>query len=117
MTNAELIRAIRNEIERLKTENKSIKCVSNGAYCTGYDDAFKDFLRFLYTLESEHLADARKTSPNDLEEARMMKKAVEAEGKVVMDINNELAVTAKNVNLDKFKFGDKVRVIVLKKED
>lgn len=48
---------------------------------------------------------------------QIMKEAVEAEGKVVRDINNELAVTAKNVNLDKFKFGDRVRVIVLPKED
>lgn len=45
----------------------------------------------------------------------MMEEAVE--GEVVKDINNKLAVTAKNVNLDKFKFGDKVRVIVLPKED
>ncbi len=45
---------------------------------------------------------------------QMLKEAVE--GEVVKDINNKLAVTAKNVNLDGFKFGDKVRVIVLPKE-
>lgn len=41
----------------------------------------------------------------------MLKEAVE--GEVVKDISNKLAVTAK-INLDGFKFGDKVRVIVLK---
>ena len=45
---------------------------------------------------------------------QMMKEAVE--GEVVKDISNKLAVTAK-INLDGFKFGDKVRVIVLKKEN
>lgn len=45
---------------------------------------------------------------------QMMKEAVE--GEVVKDISNKLAVTAK-INLDGFKFGDKVRVIVCKKED
>ena len=45
---------------------------------------------------------------------QMMEEA--GEGEVVKDINNKLAVTAKNVNLDKFKFGDKVLVIVCKKE-
>ena len=45
---------------------------------------------------------------------KMMKEAVE--GEVVKDISNKLAVTAK-INLDGFKFGDKVRVIVLPKED
>ena len=39
---------------------------------------------------------------------------VAVEGEVVKDINNKLAVTAKNVNLDKFKFGDKVRIIIVK---
>lgn len=42
----------------------------------------------------------------------MMDDAVE--GEVVKDINNKLAVTAKNVNLDKFNFGDKVRIIIVK---
>lgn len=45
---------------------------------------------------------------------QMLKEA--AEGEVVKDISNKLAVTAK-INLDGFKFGDKVRVIVLPKED
>ena len=42
----------------------------------------------------------------------MMDDAVE--GEVVKDINNKLAVTAKNANLDKFNFGDKVRIIIVK---
>ncbi len=42
---------------------------------------------------------------------QMMKEAVE--GEVVKDISNKLAVTAK-INLDGFKFGDKVRVIIVK---
>ena len=46
--------------------------------------------------------------------AGMKKDAVE--GEVVKDINNKLAVTAK-INLDGFKFGEKVRVIVLPKEE
>ena len=48
-------------------------------------------------------------------EKQMLKEAVE--GEVVKDINNKLVVTAKNVNLDKFKFGDKVRIIIVKEEN
>ena len=44
---------------------------------------------------------------------QMLKEAVE--GEVVKDINNKLAVTAKNVNLDVFKFGEKVKIIIVKK--
>ena len=53
MTNAELIAKIKAEIERLKDENKKIKCPANERYCSGYDDAFYDLLSFLSTLESE----------------------------------------------------------------
>lgn len=45
---------------------------------------------------------------------QMMKEAVE--GEVVKDINNKLAVTAKNVNLDKFKFGERVKIIIVKED-
>ena len=45
---------------------------------------------------------------------QMMKDA--AEGEVVKDISNKLAVTAK-INLDGFKFGDKVRVIIVKEDE
>ena len=41
---------------------------------------------------------------------------VAVEGEVVKDINSKLAVTAKNVNLDGFKFGDKVRIIIVKED-
>lgn len=44
-------------------------------------------------------------------ERLMMEDAVE--GEVVKDISNKLAVTAKNINLDGLKFGDKVRIIIL----
>ena len=44
----------------------------------------------------------------------MIEEAVE--GEVVKDISNKLAVTAK-INLDGFKFGDKVRVIVIPNTD
>lgn len=47
------------------------------------------------------------------ERERMMKEAVE--GEIVKDISGKLGVTAK-VNLDGFKFGEKVNVIIIKKE-
>ena len=46
---------------------------------------------------------------------QMLKDAVE--GEVVKDISNKLAVTAKGINLDGFKFGQKVRIVVLKEEE
>lgn len=49
------------------------------------------------------------------QKAKMLEVAVE--GEVVKDITNKLAVTAKNVNLDKFKFGDKVKIIVIKEDE
>lgn len=45
----------------------------------------------------------------------MMEDAVE--GEVVKDISNKLAATAKNINLDGLKFGDKVRIIILPEEE
>ena len=45
---------------------------------------------------------------------QMMKDAVE--GEIVKDITNKLAVTAKNINLDGFKFGDKVKIIIVKED-
>ena len=45
------------------------------------------------------------------ERERLMKEAVE--GEIVKDISGKLGVTAK-VNLDGFKFGEKVRVIIIK---
>lgn len=46
------------------------------------------------------------------QKAKMMKDAVE--GEIVKDITNKLAVTAKNINLKGFKFGDKVKIIIVK---
>lgn len=50
----------------------------------------------------------------DAHKEQMMEEAVE--GEVVKDINNKLAVTAKNINIDGLKFGEKVKVIVIKEE-
>ena len=64
-------------------------------------------------LESEENKDRDIVFWRGIQYARemMMKEAVE--GEVVKDISNKLAVTAK-INLDGFKFGEKVRVIILK---
>ena len=65
--------------------------------------------------EIESIEYIRKDMLLEWQKAKMMKAAVE--GEVVKDISNKLAVTAKNINLDGFKFGDKVSIIVLPKED
>lgn len=62
MTNAEIIQAIRNEIERLKSIG-GIVPLDNREQKTGYESALIDVETFLSTLESE------KPVPNDLEEA------------------------------------------------
>lgn len=46
-------------------------------------------------------------------EKQMLENAVD--GEIVKDINNKLGVTAKCINLDGFKFGDKVIVQIRKK--
>lgn len=48
------------------------------------------------------------------QKAKMMEGAVE--GEVVKDISNKLAATAKNINLDGLKFGDKVKIIIVKED-
>lgn len=60
MTNAEIIQAIRNEIERLKSIE--YPC-DNSQQATGFFNALDRMTDFLSTLESE------KPVPNDLEEA------------------------------------------------
>ena len=62
--------------------------------------------------ETEVEMDIYQRGVRDMRE-QMMKNAVE--GEVVKDISNKLAVTAK-INLDGFKFGDKVKVIVIKED-
>lgn len=47
------IEKIRQEIERLKEENRNIRCQHNEKYCTGYDDAFNDLLSFIDSLPEE----------------------------------------------------------------
>lgn len=69
MTNAELIAKLRAEIDKLYGEYKDKLHQSGDQYHLGLIDGLDMAERVLDTLESEHLADARKTSPNDLEEA------------------------------------------------
>ena len=65
-------------------------------------------------LESEENKDRDIVFWRGIQYAREMMINEAVDGEVVKDINNKLAVTAKNVNLDKFKFGDKVRIIIVK---
>ena len=145
MTSAELIAKIKAEVEQRINEEEATYPINRGGYWLDEErDAFaiateyKRFLSFLSTIESEKPIDGLEDEAvsycfdNGLNlsprvatdfarhfaqwgKDQMMEEAVE--GEVVKDINNKLAVTAKNVNLDKFKFGDKVRVIICKKED
>lgn len=49
------IEKIIQEIERLKVENRNIRCQHNKNYCIGYDDAFRDLLAFIDSLPDEQL--------------------------------------------------------------
>ena len=140
------IEKIRAEIERLKGQLIRGACAAQIEMKTNCkEEAYDEVLSFLSTLESEKpiLNDLEEAAneyayrgiPDKLKQQikpiadeisknfiagaewqkeQMLKDAVE--GDVVKDISNKLAVTAK-INLDGFKFGDKVRVIVLPKED
>lgn len=132
MTNAELISKIKAEIERVMDEYKPI--VGGVDELTGAHIVLAKLLSFLSTLESEHLADARKTSPEDIEERwdelqtnfreineafeagkkeqreQMMKEAVE--GVLVDNIDG-----TRDICLHENRFGDKVRIIICEKED
>jgi len=55
MTNLELLNKIKAEIERLKVENRNIRCQHNENYCTGYDNAFNDLLPVINSLSEEKL--------------------------------------------------------------
>jgi len=68
-------------------------------------------------LESEENKDRDIVFWRGIQYAREMMINEAVDGEVVKDINNKLAVTAKNVNLDKFKFGDKVRIIIVKEDE
>lgn len=105
-------------------KSKGKMCLSNGE-CEDIEKAFNEqdwakLTRYLDKYISHNkiektIAGVFVKYGMDSMKEQMLKEAVE--GEVVKDINNKLAVTAKNVNLDKFKFGDKVCVIVLPKED
>lgn len=59
MNNIDKIKAA---IERLKAENRNIRCQHNENYCNGYDDAFNDLLPVIDSLLEEK-------SSEELEEA------------------------------------------------
>ena len=137
MTNAELLAKIKAEIEK---RLKNTRDYMNGAgmkykgpkyhASRGRESAYDAILSFLSTLKSE--------KPNDLEERwdelqtnfreineafeagkreqreQMMKEAVE--GEITKGNRGNNVVRAGVFNKD-FEYGDKVRVIVLKKED
>lgn len=67
--------------------------------------------------ESDFDAEKEKASEwgYNLCKEQMMNGAVD--GEIVKDITNMLAVTAKNINLDGFKFGDKVKIIIVKQDE
>lgn len=69
MTNEELLAKIKAEIDRLYGEYKDKFHQCGDQYHLGLIDGLDMAERVLDSLESEHLADARKISPNDIEEA------------------------------------------------
>lgn len=96
-------------MEHIKNADELTKAIfSKGPYDVLYDalnrpyrdcyDAIKEFGELCYQTARQE----------------MMKEAVE--GEVVKDINNKLAVTAKNVNLDGFKFGERVKIFIVKED-
>jgi hypothetical protein len=142
MTNAELIATIRNKVEG---QFSVFLNLLNASQEYGYHKALEFVLSVLSDIEksekpvSNDLEEAADNhirrvidaaghpgwnwTTQDIREAfiagynlckeQMMKEAVE--GEVVKDISNKLAVTAK-INLDGFKFGDKVRIIIVKED-
>lgn len=127
------IEKIRQEIERRKKGNMYDELPTTiGRY---YED--RDLLAFIDSLPeekpSEDLEEAAARYERENRESilssvdivdafiagaewqrvEMMKDA--AEGEIVKDISNMLAVTARNIHLDGFKFGDKVKIIIVKK--
>ena len=69
--------------------------------------------RDMYMSDNRHFQKVYELGRKE-EMEQMMKEAVE--GEVVKDISNKLAVTAK-INLDEYKFGDKVRIIIVKEDE
>ena len=88
---------------------------SGHLYSSVYKDAFKAGAEWQSMKEQDTIKTAEDhafLAGANWQKEQMMENAVE--GEVVKDISNKLAVTAKNVNIDGFKFGDKVRVIIVK---
>lgn len=57
---------LREEIERLKTENNNIKCIVNESYCVGYDDAFGDLLSIIDSLQQEQADEPDKSLEEEI---------------------------------------------------
>lgn len=119
-----IIEKIRAEIERLYND----KAYSEDRWDLGYDCACEDIMSFLSTLESEkpiNPDDAMKKLDEKIaaayqlgladKEKQMLKEAVDT---IVEDWNPdpEPEITIP-LNPEEFTCGDKVRVIVCKKED
>lgn len=68
----------------------------------------------MYLSDNRHFLKCYEQGKVDMR-VKMMNDAVE--GEIVKDISNRLAVTAKNINLDGFKFGDKVKIIIVKQDE
>ena len=138
-----IIEQIKAEIERqIKSQTQYFNSMGGP---TNFDIATLGWvLEKISTIESEHLADARKTSPKDLEEAaehyasvtdpeahgidfirevfiagadwqkEQMMKEA-VEGKIIFLLNGDVAINI--CDTDEYKLGKKVCVIVLPKED
>jgi len=155
-----IIEQIKTEVERQIELHDSLASNAESEMIAnleiGAAQALDDLRSFLFTLESEHLADARKTSPKDLEEAakeyakaytdndngnggddweddiritfqagakwdreQMMKGAVEGEIKDFRFVR-EINYSSTKIEFDsipELKEGDRVRVVVLPKEN
>ena len=105
-----------DEVELMPDEEPSedLEKAANNIYKTPFGTRAEDFQAGAEWQEKQDLRWAGEIHKNgyNLCKEQMLKDAVE--GEIVKDITNKLAVTAKNINLDGFKFGDKVKIIIVK---
>lgn len=139
MSNIEKIKAA---IERLKAENRNIRCQHNENYCIGYDDAFRDLLPLIDSLSeekpSEDLKEEVKRYYSDnftyissdqptlsiltnvarhfaeWQKERMIKDAVE--GEVIHDLGGFFRIKSEAIDRAKYKVGSWVKLIIVKKD-
>jgi hypothetical protein len=106
----------------MNTEEKANELYPNNkTFCGGVAhiarDAFAKGARMQKEVDDKELSEkvsaAYQLGLSDREKQMM---AGAFDGEVVQDINGGLAVTSANVNLDGFKFGDKVKIIIVKEE-